>query len=64
MSCYAKGGTMSCYPSARLHPGRCASGSGRFVKPDASPTARALLALELVQDSPGDPGVVPDREVA
>jgi hypothetical protein len=23
------------------------------VKPDASPTARALLALELVQDSPG-----------
>src|SRR5262245_6204081 len=24
-----------------------------MVKPDASPTARALLALELLQDSPG-----------
>ena len=47
------------WPHARVGSGRSASGSGRCsVKPDASPTARALLALELVQ---GSPGITADR---
>ena len=33
-------------------------GWGNAVKPDASPTARALLALELLQ---GSPGITADR---
>src|SRR6187399_2139958 len=39
-------------------PGRSTSGKGAAVDPEISPTARALLALELIQ---GSPGITADR---
>src|SRR5262249_48436228 len=36
-----------------LNSGRSVSGLGDGVKPEPSPTARALLALELIQSTPG-----------
>src|SRR5215475_3780487 len=44
--------TLACIPDVLL------PDCGDAVKPDASPTARALLALELVQ---GSPGITADR---
>jgi predicted DNA-binding transcriptional regulator YafY len=43
---------------ARFHSGRSTTGLRDIVKPDTSPTARALLVLELVQ---GTPGICADR---
>ena len=43
---------------AKVDSGRCASGLAETLDSDASPTARALLALELLQ---GSPGITADR---